>query len=101
VAAPPLQRGQGLSYEEFKALVRDLAQRDDLTTYGLLAVPTLRRQCGTTTARAEMDAFLVRLHDEGAIHLLSHVEFDTLPAAEQRDALRLPSGQDLYWIRAL
>ena len=90
-----------MSYDEFKALVRALAQRDDLTTHGLLAIPTLRRQCGTTPARAEIDAFLVRLHDEGAIHLLSHVEFDTLSAAERRDALRLPSGQDLYWIRAL
>jgi hypothetical protein len=90
-----------LSYDEFKALVCELSQRDDLTTHGLLPVPTLRRECGPRLARADIDAFLVRLHGEGVIHLLSHVEFDSLPAAVQNEALRLPSGQELYWIRCL
>jgi hypothetical protein len=90
-----------LNYDEFKALVRELAQRDDLTKYGLLPIPTLRQECGPPLARADIDAFLVRLHGEGVIHLLSHVEFDSLPAAVQNEALRLPSGQELYWIRCL
>jgi hypothetical protein len=90
-----------LSYDEFKALVRELSQRDDLTMHGLLPVPTLRRESGARLARADFDAFLVRLHGEGVIHLLSHVEFDSLPASVQNEALRLPSGQELYWIRSL
>ena len=90
-----------MSYNEFKAFVRDLAQRDDLTTHGLVASPTLRHECGDELSRAEVDAFLMQMHGEGAIHLLSHVEFDTLPAAVRREALHLPAGQDLYWIRAL
>jgi hypothetical protein len=90
-----------LSYDEFKALVRELSQRDDLTTYGLLPIPTLRRECGPRLARNDIDAFLVQLHGDGMIHLLSHVEFDSLPAAVRSEALRLPSGQELYWIRCL
>jgi hypothetical protein len=90
-----------LTYNEFKAFVRALAQRDDLTTHGLLAIPTLRREFAGQPSRADVDAFLIQMHGEGVIHLLSHVEFDTLPAALRREALHLPSGQDLYWIRSL
>jgi len=91
-----------LSYEEFKAFLRELALRDDLTTYGLLSIPLLRREVGARLSRAEVDSYLVRLHAEGGIHLLSHVEFERLPEAARRDALRLPSGAPaLYWIRAL
>jgi hypothetical protein len=90
-----------LSYSEFKAFVRGLAQRDDLTTHGLLAIPTLRHESEGRLSRAEVDAFLVQMHGEGAIHLLSHVEFDKLPATVRRDALHLPTGQDLYWIRSV
>jgi hypothetical protein len=89
-----------LNYDAFKAFVRELSLRDDLTTHGLLPIPTLRREC-TRLARAEVDAHLVRMHGDGVIHLLSHVEFDQLPTAAQQDSLRLPSGQDLYWIRWL
>lgn len=90
-----------MSYNEFKAFVRTLAQRDDLTTHGLLAIPTLRRECGGQLSRAEVDAFLMQMHGEGVIHLLSHVEFDKLSAALRREALHLPTGQDLYWIRSV
>ena len=90
-----------MSYDEFKALVRALAQRDDLTTHGLLAIPTLRQQCGTTPARAEIDAFLVRLHDEGAIHLLSHVDGAKLSETVRQDLIVHSSGALLYWIRWL
>jgi hypothetical protein len=101
VVAPPLQRGEGVTYNEFKVFVLDLAERDDLATNGLLPIPILRRECAGQLSRADVDAFLMQMHGEGAIHLLSHVEFDTLPAAVRREALHLPSGQDLYWIRSL
>jgi hypothetical protein len=90
-----------LTYDEFKALVRELSLRDDLSTHGLLPIPTLRREAGARVARADFDEFLVRMHGDGVIHLLSHVEFDRLPAAAQHESLRLPSGQELYWIRWL
>ena len=91
-----------VDYEQFRAFVRDLAQRDDLSTHGLLPIPALRREVGARLSRAEVDGFLVRLHGEGGIHLLSHVEFDLLPEVVRRDALRLPSGPPpLYWIRWL
>jgi len=90
-----------LSYDDFKALVRELAEQDDLAPHGLLAIPALRRKCAGRASRAEQDGFLVRLHGEGTIHLLSHVEFDKLPPALRQDALHLPSGQALYWIRWL
>ena len=90
-----------MTYAEFKVLLRELAQRDDLTTHGLLPVPTLRRECGAALTRAQFDAFLMRMHGEGAVHLLSHVEFDALPLSVRREALHLPSGQDLFWVRTL
>ena len=86
-------------YEELEAFVRDLGRREDLTTHGLLPVPTLRREIGSRIARKEFDAFLLRMHAEGLIHLLSHVEFDRLPASERRESVRTPDGQPLYWIR--
>jgi hypothetical protein len=64
-------------------------------------VPTLRRECASRLGRAQIDAFLVRMHGDGAIHLLSHVEFDTLPDALRKDALHLPEGPALYWVRSL
>ncbi|PYQ02889.1 MAG: hypothetical protein DMF82_14720 [Acidobacteria bacterium] len=88
-------------YDEFKALVCELAARDDLTMHGLLPIPILRRETGTRIGRSELDAFLVQMHGEGLVHLLSHVEFENLPLAVQRETLQLPSGLDLYWIRVL
>ena len=88
-------------YDEFKALVCELAARDDLTMHGLLPIPLLRRETGTRIGRAELDAFLLRMHAEGLVHLLSHVEFEKLPPAVRRDMLHLPSGLDLYWVRML
>jgi hypothetical protein len=90
-----------LNYDEFKVLVGDLVHREDITSHDLLAVPTLRRECGSRLSRDQLDAFLVRLHGEGAIHLLSHVEFETLSEPLRRDALHLASGPALYWIRWL
>jgi hypothetical protein len=88
-------------YDEFKALVCELAARDDLTMHGLLPIPVLRRETGTRIGRSELDAFLIRMHGEGLVHLLSHVEFEKLPPAVRRDTLHLPSGLDLYWVRML
>lgn len=90
-----------MTYDEFQEFVRELCLRDELTSHGLLPIPALRRQCEARLRAAEFDAFLVRLHAEGKLHLLSHVEFEQLPPAVQREALHLPSGQVLYWIRCL
>jgi hypothetical protein len=91
----------GLSFDDFRALACELARREDLTIHGLLPIPALRRQCEGQLSRPELDGFLVRLHAEGTIHLLSHVEFGSLPEAARREALRLPPGPELYWIRWL
>jgi hypothetical protein len=91
----------GLSFEDFRALACNLARREDLTIHGLLPIPALRRECEGQLSRAEMDAFLVRLHTDGAIHLLSHVEFESLPDAARRESLHLTAGPQLYWIRWL
>jgi hypothetical protein len=90
-----------LTYDEFKALVCELAARDDLTSHGLLPIPILRRELEVRVGRAELDAFLMRMHAEGLVHLLSHVEFEKLPRAVQSETLHLPSGLELYWIRVL
>ena len=90
-----------MTYDDFTALVLDLVQRDDLTVHGLLPIPVLRRECGALLTPAQLDAFLIRMHGDGLVHLLSHVEFDALPASIRRDSLHLPSGQDLYWVRTL
>ncbi len=88
-------------YDEFKALVCELAARDDLTMHGLLPIPVLRQETEARIGRAELDTFLLRMHGEGLVHLLSHVEFEKLPPTVRRDTLHLPSGLDLYWIRML
>jgi hypothetical protein len=88
-------------YDEFKALVCELAARDDLTSYGLLPIPVLRRETAPRVGRAELDAFLMQMHGEGLVHLLSHVELERLPSDVRRDTLHLPSGLELYWIRVL
>jgi hypothetical protein len=88
-------------YDEFKALVCELAARDDLTAHGLLPIPVLRRETAARLGRADLDAFLMRMHAEGLVHLLSHVELEKLPPTVRREMLHLPSGLDLYWVRLL
>jgi hypothetical protein len=88
-------------YDEFKTLVCELAARDDLTSHGLLPIPILRRETGRRVGRAELDAFLMQMHGEGLVHLLSHVELERLPPDVRRDTLHLPSGLELYWIRVV
>ena len=50
---------------------------------------------------AELDQYLLRLHRDGRIHLLSHVDSAQLSASEQADCLVHPSGLLLHWIRWL
>src|SRR2546428_6050418 len=91
VAAPPLQRGEGVTYNEFKVFVLDLAERDDLATNGLLPIPVLRREWAGPLSRAAADALLIQMHGEGAAPLPSHPQVDTPPPALRPGAPPLPS----------
>jgi len=88
-----------LEYDDFKRHVREAAERR-AAQGGLVAIPELRRQCPTRDAR-EFDQYILALHREGAIHLLSHVEPDKLPDDVRDQCVVHPSGALLYWLRWL
>ena len=87
-------------YEEFQAEVREASQRDG-PAVGLVALPDLRRKLGDRTSRQEFDAFILRLHADGLVHLMSHVDPDSLSADTLRDCLSDGTGLLLYWLRWL
>jgi hypothetical protein len=91
---------QRVIYEEFKGEVREAGQRGG-PSIGLVAIPDLRRELGDRTSRQEFDAFVLRLHADGLVHLMSHVEPDSLPADAIRDCLCDETGLLLYWLRWL
>ena len=88
-----------LDYEAFKHLVREAGERR-ATHGGLVAIPELRRQV-PALGRREFDDYLLTLHREGAIHLLSHVEPDKLSADVRGECVAHGSGALLYWLRWL
>jgi len=87
-------------YEEFKAEVREASQRGG-PAVGLVAIPELRRTLGERASREEFDGYVLRLHAEGLVHLMSHVEPDSLTADTLRDCLTDETGLLLYWLRWL
>ena len=89
-----------MDYEAFKASVREASERADSEGHPL-SLPDLRRSLSTLLSRAEIDEYLLRLHREGRIHLLSQVDSALLSASEQADCLVHPSGLLLHWIRWL
>lgn len=89
-----------MDYSEFKEVVRDACQRPG-PTQGLAPIPELRRLCATRLDRESFDNFVLRLNQDGLIHLLTHVESDKLPEEVRRDCIPHPSGWLLYWIRWL
>ena len=96
----PLPHGEPrLEYEQFKHLVRETAERR-VTQGGLVPLPELRRQCSTLDRQA-FDDYVLALHREGAIHLLSHVEPEKLSAEIREQCMAHPSGTLLYWLRWL
>jgi hypothetical protein len=86
-------------YEEFRDVVRQSAERRSAQG-ALVPIPELRRDCGALD-RATFDDFVLALHREGLIHLLSHVEPDTLAEDVRQDCLTPPAGPLLYWVRWL
>jgi hypothetical protein len=87
-----------LIYEEFQALVRQEGERR-ITQGGLVPIPELR--LGLPLERQEFDDYVLRLHTEGLVHLLSHVEGANLPEPVRNDCIVHSSGALLYWIRWL
>jgi len=87
-------------YEEFKARVRDASQQGG-PVGGLVGIPTLRRALADHTSRGEFDSLVLRLHADGLVHLMSHVDPDALPPDTLRDCLTDNSGLLLYWLRWL
>jgi hypothetical protein len=87
-------------YEEFKAEVREASQGGG-PSIGLLAIPDLRRTLESRTSREDFDAFVLRLHGEGLVHLMSHVDPDSLPGETLAGCLHDDAGLLLYWLRWL
>jgi hypothetical protein len=87
-------------YEEFKAEVRKASQ-DGGPSIGLLAIPDLRRSLGDRVSREEFDHLVMRLHADGLIHLMSHVDPESLSDDRVTDCLCDDTGLLLYWLRWL
>ena len=51
--------------------------------------------------REAFDEFVLTLHREGAVHLLSHVEVEKLSASIRDQCVVHRSGTLLYWLRWL
>jgi len=88
-----------VEYEDFKRVVRE-AGESRVAQGGLVPIPELRRQCPSLEHEA-FDGFVLTLHREGAIHLLSHVEAHKLSDAIREQCVVHPSGTLLYWLRWL
>ena len=88
-----------LDYEEFKSVVREAGERR-VAQGGLVPIPELRRQLAALDRKA-FDDFVLTLHREGSVHLLSHVEPDKLGADIREQCVVHSSGALLYWLRWL
>jgi hypothetical protein len=87
-----------LNYEEFKALLRQEGE-GRATQGGLVPIPELRGRL--PLEREAFDDYVLRLHSDRLVHLLSHVDGDTLPVPVRQSCITHPSGALLYWIRWL
>jgi hypothetical protein len=88
-----------LDYEAFKHVVREAGERR-VAQGGLVPIPELRRQVPALD-RTSFDDYVLALHREGAIHLLSHVEPDKLASNVREECVVHPTGTLLYWVRWL
>ena len=85
-------------YEEFKALLRQEGETR-ATQGGLVPIPELRQR--VPVERETFDEYVLRLHMEKLVHLLSHVDGDKLPESVRSACVTHSSGSLLYWIRWL
>jgi hypothetical protein len=90
---------RSLDYESFKHVVREAGERR-VAQGGLVPIPELRRQVPALDRRS-FDDYVLALHREGAIHLLSHVEPHKLASDVREQCVFHPSGTLLYWLRWL
>ncbi len=88
-----------MDYEDFKRFVREAGEQR-AAQGGLVALPELRRQV-PSLGHELFDDFVLALHAEGAVHLLSHVEPDKLSSDVRARCVVHPSGTVLYWLRWL
>ena len=88
-----------MDYEDFKQVVREAGERR-AAQGGLIPIPELRQQC-PALGREAFDGFVLSLHREGAVHLLSHVNADKLSDAVREQCVVHPTGTLLYWLRWL
>jgi hypothetical protein len=90
-----------LDYQAFEAAVRAAADRRAVQG-GLIPIPDLRRTLAADgLSRQAFDEYVLRLHREGRVHLMTHVEPEKLPEPVREDCLVYPEGPLLYWIRAV
>lgn len=87
-------------YEEFQAEVLRASQGSG-PSVGLLAIPDLRRAVGERISRRDFDDYVMRLHADGLIHLMSHVDPESLSSDAIADCLCDDTGLLLYWLRWL
>ena len=87
-----------MDYEEFTAFLRQEGERR-ATQGGLLPIPELRSQ--VPLERERFDEYVLRLHADRLVHLLSHVDGEKLPESVRQDCIVHSSGALLYWIRWL
>jgi hypothetical protein len=87
-----------LIYEDFKALLRQEGE-SRATAGGLVPIPELRDR--VPVERDVFDEYVLRLHVERVVHLLSHVDGDKLPESVRQGCILHSSGSVLYWIRWL
>lgn len=87
-----------LIYEEFKAFLRQEGEHR-ATQGGLVPIPELRLR--VPLEREEFDEYVLRLHAERLVHLLSHVDGERLPESVRQGCIVHSSGAMLYWIRWL
>jgi hypothetical protein len=87
-----------LLYDDFKAAVRAVCLPAGSAGGTLVPIPEVRRALADRVAAEEFDAHLCALQRDGFVHLLTHVEFDRLPAEERAACLRHPSGVVAYWV---
>src|SRR5260221_5542139 len=90
---------RSLEYEDFKRVVREAGERR-VAQGGLVPIPQLRRQVPALDRRS-FDDYVLALHREGSIHLLSHVEPDKLSSEVRDHCVVHPSGALLYWLGCL
>ena len=95
---PGAAEGTRLLYDEFKTAVQQLLNPAGAASSSLFPIPMLRRALAPRISAAEFDTFLCAMQRDGLIHLLTHVEAESLSEDDLAASLRHPSGVLAYWV---